>query len=65
LFKNTNIIFGKVKDYFFVIEFQVTGLTHDHGLLWIENAPRFATCSNEVIENFVNKYSTIDQTMLK
>jgi hypothetical protein len=33
--------------------------------LWIENAPRFGICSNETIENFVNKYSTIDQTMLK
>jgi hypothetical protein len=33
--------------------------------LWIENASGFGTYSNEVIENFVDKYLTIDQTMLK
>jgi hypothetical protein len=33
--------------------------------LWIENAPSFGTYSNEAIENFVHKYLTTDQTMLK
>jgi hypothetical protein len=33
--------------------------------LWIKNAPSFGTCLNEAIENFVNKYSTTYQTMLK
>jgi hypothetical protein len=34
-------------------------------LLWIENVPRFGVSSNEVIENFVNKYLTMDETILK
>lgn len=61
LFQNTNIICGKVKDYFYVTEFQTTSLPHDHGLLWIKNAPGFGTFSNEAIEIFVDKYVTINQ----
>jgi hypothetical protein len=34
-------------------------------LLWIENAPHFGVSSNEVIEKFVNKYLTMDETILK
>jgi hypothetical protein len=33
-------------------------------LLWIENASCFGVSSNEVIENFVNKYLTMDETIL-
>jgi hypothetical protein len=50
---------------FFLVEFQTCGLPYDHGLLWIENAPRFGVSSNEVIEKFVNKYLTMDETILK
>jgi hypothetical protein len=34
-------------------------------LLWIKNAPHFGDSSNEVVENFVNKYLTMDETILK
>lgn len=50
---------------FFLIEFQKCGLPYDHGLLWIENAPYFCVSSNEVIEHFVNKYLTMDETIIK
>jgi len=40
LLKATNTLFGKIND-FFAIKFQIGGLPHDHGLLWIENAPHF------------------------
>jgi hypothetical protein len=50
---------------FFLIEFQTCGLPCDHGLLWIENAPCFVVSSNEVIENFVNKYLIMDETIIK
>jgi len=50
---------------FFLIEFQTCGLPYDHGLLWIENTPCFGDSSNEVIENFKNKYLTMDETILK
>ncbi len=59
------MIFGQVKGYFFIIEFQLGGLPHDHGLSWIENAPRYGVSQNEEIECFVDKYLTIDQIMLK
>jgi hypothetical protein len=39
-------------------------LPHDHGLLWVHNALTFGVSKNEKVECFVNKYLTIDQTML-
>ncbi len=38
--------------------------THDHGLLWVQNAPTFGVSKNEKIECFVHKYLTTNQTML-
>ncbi len=63
--ENTNLIFGKVKDYFFITEFQSRGLLHGDGLLWVQNAPTFGVSKNEKIECLVHKYLTIDQTMLQ
>jgi len=34
---------------FLIIKFQFTSLTHDHGLLWSKNAPRFEISTNEEI----------------
>jgi len=64
LIQNIDLIFGKVKDYFFIIEFQSRGLPHDHGLLWVQNAPIFGVSKNEKIQCFVDKYLTINQTIL-
>ncbi len=33
---------------------------HDHGILWVVNAPSYGLNSNNTIENFVNKYMTYD-----
>jgi hypothetical protein len=30
-----------MKNYFFITKFQLGGLPHDHGLLWVQNAPTF------------------------
>ena len=38
LLKNEHI-FGKVQDFFFTTEFQQRGNEHEHGLLWIKDAP--------------------------
>ncbi len=54
----------KNKWFFYIIEFQSIGLAHDHGLLWSKNVPRFVISTNEEIENFVDKYLTIDQSIL-
>ncbi len=59
--KATNMLFGEF--FFFLIEFQTCGLPYGHGLLWIENVPHFDVSSNEVIENFINKYLTMDETI--
>jgi hypothetical protein len=49
---------------FLIIEFQSRGLAHDHGLLWSKIVPSFVISTNEEIENFVDKYLTIDQNIL-
>ncbi len=30
--------------------------------MWVQNAPQFGISPNETIENFIDKYITIDQT---
>jgi hypothetical protein len=42
--------------FFFIIKFQNCGSEHDHGLLWIKNAPMYGVQINEEIEWFVNIY---------
>ena len=42
--------FGKISDYFFVIEFQNKENEHDHALLWIEGAPVYGDDNNSQIE---------------
>ncbi len=37
-------------DIYIVIEFQNRGNKHDHGLLWMKNAPMYEVDTNEKIE---------------
>jgi hypothetical protein len=48
----------------FVIEFQNKRSKHDHGLLWIKDAPIYGVDSNETIEQFVDKYVTLNISLL-
>jgi hypothetical protein len=43
LSKNDKILGGKIKDYWYRVEFQKRGSPHIHMLVWIENAPSFNT----------------------
>lgn len=43
LSKNDKILGGKIKDYWYRVEFQKRGSPHIHMLVWIENAPSFTT----------------------
>ncbi len=43
LSKNNKILGGKIKDYWFRVEFQKRGSPHIHMLVWIEGAPAFST----------------------
>ena len=47
---------GKVKDFFYRVEFQQRGSPHIHMLAWIENASTFDKNSEEEIVKFVDKY---------
>lgn len=49
------IFFGKISKLYFVTEFQNRGSAHEHGLLWIENAPIYGKTNNLKIENFLYK----------
>jgi hypothetical protein len=51
-----NLIFGPFLNFFFVTKFQSHETQHDHGLLWVANAPIYGLDSNNAIENFVDKY---------
>jgi hypothetical protein len=63
--KKTKFLFGEVESYFFVINFQASGLAHDHGLLQLINPPWFGIALNNDVENLVYKYLiNFNQTIL-
>ena len=49
---------GKVRDYFYRVEFQQRGSPHIHMLVWVENAPTLESNSEEEIVQFVDQYLT-------
>jgi hypothetical protein len=49
-----NSIFGHLLDIFFVTKLQTSrGSQHDHGLLWVANAPIYGLDPKNAITNFV------------
>ncbi len=57
-------LFGYISDFFYVTKFQNCGSKHDHGLLWIKNAPMYGVQINEKIEKFINMYISCDVSLL-
>jgi hypothetical protein len=53
----------KLMIFYFVIEFQNRRNEHDHGLLFIKNGPTYGVDSNEIIEQFVDKYVTSNNSL--
>ena len=49
---------GKLRDFFYRVEFQHCGSPHIHMLVWIDNAPSLEKNSEEEIVQFVDKYLT-------
>ncbi|XP_063048465.1 uncharacterized protein LOC134442065 [Engraulis encrasicolus] len=47
---------GKIKDYFYRIEFQQRGSPHVHCLFWVENAPKIDKDSDADVTSFIDKY---------
>jgi hypothetical protein len=58
------IIFLGIFLFFFITKFQNCGSKHDHGLLWIKNAPMYGVHTNEEVEWFVNIYISCDISLL-
>jgi hypothetical protein len=48
----------------FVTKIQNHGNQHDHGLLWVTNAPIYGLDSNNAIEIFMDKYISCDNNKL-
>ena len=47
---------GKIKDFFYRVEFQHRGSPHIHMLMWIETAPKYGESSVEEITQFIDKF---------
>ena len=64
LFLKNSIFFGKLQDYFFTIEFQQRGNEHEHGLLWIKDAPIYGKNNDYQITSFIDCYLSTDSSFL-
>ncbi|XP_055081793.1 uncharacterized protein LOC129456714 [Periophthalmus magnuspinnatus] len=51
---------GKIKDYFYRVEFQQRGSPHVHALFWIEDAPEIGKNTDEEVVKFIDKYITCE-----
>ena len=58
ILKNSCEPIGKLRDFFYRVEFQQRCSPHIHMLVWIENAPTLEKNSEEEIVQFVDKYLT-------
>ena len=65
LISQDTTFFGKISNYYFVTKFQNRGTEHEHGLLWIENAPIYGKESNSEIEKFLDNYITCNTDHLE
>jgi hypothetical protein len=46
---------GKLKDWFYRVEYQQRGSPHIHMLIWLENAPVFGVDKDEDVVNFIDQ----------
>ena len=56
---------GKVKDYFYRVEFQHRGSPHIHMILWIEDAPKIDVNSDEEVCTFIDSLITCHKPSLE
>ena len=47
---------GKVKDYFYTVEFQMRGSPYTHCLFWIEDAPKLSDDNDDKVVEFIDRY---------
>jgi hypothetical protein len=56
--KNELAPLGKIKDWFYMVEYQQRGSPHIHMLIWLENAPVFGVDKNEDVIAFIDRIIT-------
>ncbi|MCO5599964.1 hypothetical protein L7F22_054071 [Adiantum nelumboides] len=61
--KNKELI-GQVEDFVFVTEFQHRGSQHDHGLIWIKDAPCHGQARDEELVRFIDSTISVDRHQL-
>ena len=49
---------GKIKDWFYRVEYQQQGSPHVHMLIWLEDAPVFGVDKDEDVSSFIDKIIT-------
>ena len=49
---------GKIKDWFYRVEYQQRGSPHVHMLIWLEDAPVFGVDKDEDVSSFIDKIIT-------
>ena len=64
LLKHDSSILGQIDDFYFVTEFQSRGSQHDHGLLWIKDAPSLDTHTDDQVKTFIDSYVTTNTDLL-
>ena len=52
---------GKISDFFYRVEFQHRGSPHIHMLVWLKNAPSYATDEDATIAEFVDSIITCEK----
>lgn len=51
---------GKIKDYFYHVEFQQLGSPHVHCLFWVENSPKLNEDNDALVAAFIDHYITCE-----
>ena len=49
---------GKIKDWFYRVEYQQRGSPHIHMLIWLENAPAFGVDQDDEVTKFIDNIIT-------
>ena len=52
---------GKIKDWFYRVEYQQRGSPHIHMLIWLENAPVFSVDKDEEVIAFIDQIITCNK----
>lgn len=56
------ILLGRFLIFWYSVEIQHRDSPHIHGLLWVENTPKYLESANKLIEDFVSEHVTTDSS---